>query len=261
MVAVLLPGMEQTNLPSQDNRPLTKKEKRALRRVEHNQQISSLRVKKSFGRVIFWIVLLAVIGGSVFGIIKLAGKTPTVTQSGEIPAITASDHVTGLATSPIALVEYSDFQCPACGAYYPLIKQLVQEFGDRIGFAFRNFPLYGLHPNAELASQAAEAASAQNRFWEMHDLLFENQPKWANLPNPRETFYSYATEIGLNLEQFKNDLTSTPVKDKVKADVTGGTIAGVNGTPSFFLNGARIQNPRNYDEFKSILTAALGANS
>jgi protein-disulfide isomerase len=161
----------------------------------------------------------------------------------------------------VKLVEYSDFQCPACGAYYPLVKRLNEEFGDRIEFTYRHFPLSQIHLNADLAAHAAEAAGRQGKFWEMHDMLFENQQAWSETRNTQELFTDYAASLGLEAEQFARDVDSKEVKEKVKADYTSGIESGVNGTPTFFLNGKRLVNPKDYDAFRNIIIAELGSNS
>lgn len=165
----------------------------------------------------------------------------------------------GNTESSVILVEYSDFQCPACGSYFPLVKKLMQEFDDRIKFSYRNFPLRQIHRNAEPAARAAEAAGKQGKFWEMHDLLFENQNEWSESMNAKSKFESYASQLGLNMDQFKTDRDSKEVGEKINKDYQSGVASRVNGTPTFFLNGKKIDNPRSYDQFKTIIIQALDA--
>jgi protein-disulfide isomerase len=153
----------------------------------------------------------------------------------------------------IVLEEYSDFQCPACGAYDPIIKQLTREFGSNIQFTYRHFPLRQIHTNADLAARAAEAAGMQGKFWEMHDTLFEHQKEWSNSGNAKEDFVNYAQKLGLDAKRFISDLDSKEVKEKVDSDQKSGERLGVNSTPTFLLNGEEIQNPRSYEEFKNLL--------
>lgn len=157
----------------------------------------------------------------------------------------------------VSLIEYSDFQCPACQAYYPVIKQLVTEFGDSLSFVYRHFPLRSTHFNAQIAAQAAEAAEEQGKFGEMHDLLFENQNEWAKIPDAKDLLEKYAQKIGLNLEQFRKDLESDKVKQEVEKDYQSGLLLGVKVTPTFFLNSKKLQNPRSLEEFRSIIQKEL----
>ena len=162
-------------------------------------------------------------------------------------------HIKGNKDAAITLVEYSDLQCPACGVYYPLVKQLMKDFGDKISFEYRHFPLRTTHQNAELASLATEAAGLQGKFWEMHDVLFEKQKEWAG-KSGEDIFDGYAKDMGLNVLKFKSDLSfNKDLKDKVESDYQNGLKQGVNSTPSFFLNGARMENPRSYGEFRNVV--------
>jgi len=170
-----------------------------------------------------------------------------------------SDQVKGSTEASITIVEYSDFQCPACAAYYPIVKQLTSEYGDRVKFVYRHFPLSQIHANAERAAHAAEAAGIQGKFWEMHDMLFENQKVWAESSNPDELFIGYAVSLGIDQGVFEKALDSKEVKEKVTKDYLSGMRARINGTPTFFLNSKQIQNPRNYDEFKALIEALSGA--
>lgn len=170
-----------------------------------------------------------------------------------------NDHIRGNKESGVTLIEYSDFQCPACGAYYPMVKKLEEELGDKVAFVYRNFPLRQLHPNAQIAAQAAEAAGNQGKFWEMHDTLFEKQKEWSsqNKDQTKETLAQYAQSFGLNADQFKNDLESKETKQKVDDDYSSGTRYEVDATPTFFLNGKKIESPKNYSEFKKSIEEVL----
>lgn len=199
-----------------------------------------------FGAIVISAVFLA------FLFIKSSSQAPVVSSLPVSPH-SDSDWVKGEKGAKVSLIEYSDLQCPACLAYYPVIKQLADEFGESVNFVYRHFPLRAIHFNSQLASQAAEAAGLQGKFWEMHDLLFEKQESWAKATNPEELFIQYAKEMGLNLEQFNKDLNSDVIKQEVEKDYQSGLAAGVNATPTFFLSGIKIQNPRSFDEFKGII--------
>lgn len=189
----------------------------------------------------------------VLVIIKLADNV-TPSKSNIVPI---SDHILGNQDAKIILVEYSDFQCPACGAYHPIVKQLNLELAGRIKFVYRHFPLTQIHSNARLAALFSEAAGKQNKFWEMHDVLFENQNKWSDDKDAKDLFIEYARSLNLDIEKFKNDLASDDVKGKVEEDFQSGVKLGVNSTPSFFLNGTKLQNPKNYEAFKKLLEEAI----
>ena len=136
-------------------------------------------------------------------------------------------------------------------------KKIVEEFNDKMAFVYRHFPL-PQHKNAELAALASEAGGRQNKFWQMHDAIFENQEEWEKAGNAEEIFIKYAEKIELNVEQFKNDLKSKELKNKVASDLRGGQSAGVNSTPTFFLNGEKIQS-RSYEEFKQIMESKINS--
>lgn len=139
-------------------------------------------------------------------------------------------------SSPVVLDEYGDYQCPPCGQLYPELKQIEKEYGNQVQIVFHHFPLMKLHKNALLAAHAAEAARNQNKFWEMHDLLYRNQKEWSELADPRAVFESYAKQLSLNLDAFDRDLASNQIDQKISADIQRGTAQGVTGTPTVFLD-------------------------
>jgi protein-disulfide isomerase len=159
-------------------------------------------------------------------------------MSGLVPPVGPSDHALGSPEAPATLVEYGDYECPYCGAAYPMIKLLQQSLGDTLRLVFRNFPLSQAHEHAMLAAQAAEAAgvSGEESFWRMHDQLFEHQ----NALEPMD-LVSYAKEVGLDATQFRRDLESGTFAPRVRSDFRSGVRSGVNGTPTFFINGQRYE--------------------
>ena len=216
-------------------------------------------------KIILWSVIVLVIIGSVFGIIKLASKSQTPGSGSDtlaltVSAINANENVKGNKEAKATLIEYSDFQCPACGSYYPILKKVAEDMGAQVQFAYRHFPL-SQHKNAKLAATVAEAAGKQGKFWEMHDLIFQNQSDWSEEKNAAVIFAKYAQEVGLDLAKFQTDIASEEIKAKIENDYKSGVKAGVNSTPSFFLNGEKITNPRNYDEFKNAILQALGQSN
>jgi protein-disulfide isomerase len=159
------------------------------------------------------------------------------------------DHVQGSMDAPLALVEYGDFECPYCGEAYPVVKEIQNRLGERLCFAFRNFPLINAHPHAEHAAEAAEAASAQGRFWEMHNLLFENQSALED-----EDLAQYASDLGLDPDQLITQVLAGAYAARIEEDYSGGKRHGVNGTPAFFVNGVRYEDEPDVDGLMAALT-------
>lgn len=160
-------------------------------------------------------------------------------------------------SATVTLAEFSDFQCPACGAYYPVVKQVINNFKDSMTFVYRNFPLTDLHPNAQLAAQAAEAAGMQGKYWEMHDLLFTKQSEWSASGTARDMFVQYAQSLGLNVDQFNKDIDSDTVKNRIAGDISDGNALGINGTPTFFLDGVKLDNPATLADFEALIKAEI----
>ena len=156
-------------------------------------------------------------------------------------------HAVGPQTAPVVLEEFGDFQCPPCGRMHPVIEQIKKDYGNRLRFVFRHYPLQQIHKNAFTAARAAEAAGMQGRFWEMHDLIFDNQQQWAESPEPRPIFAGYAQKLGLNVEKFKTDAESQAAAERVMADYQRGASLGVGGTPTFFVNGRELPGVQGLD--------------
>jgi protein-disulfide isomerase len=210
-------------------------------------------------RIVLWSAVLIILGLTVLIIVELAGRRAPIEIPESAPTrveMSAADWVKGNNEAKVSLLEYSDFECPSCGHYYPVLKRLFDEFGDRVKFAYRHFPL-DQHAHAEPAARAAEAAGRQGRFWEMHDLIFEGRESWSKQTNTEETFIGYAKQIGLDPEQFRADLNSAEVRKAVQEDRISGQRAGIQGTPTFFLNGWPIESPQGYDAFRNVLQQAV----
>ena len=215
-------------------------------------------------RILGWIAVAVIIIGSFLAIIFASqGDDTTTTPDGEVVLAPVKDGewIKGSSQSKVELVEYSDFQCPACKAREAQIKQILGEFGEHVKFVYRHFPLRLNHPNGQIAAQASEAAGLQGKFWEMHGKLFENQEEWSGQNNTevKASFVSYAKELGLDVAKFEEDLTSNVAEDAVDEDYSSGLAAGVNSTPSFFLNGKKI-SPQSYEEFRSLIRTAIDKN-
>lgn len=202
-----------------------------------------------------WLVIgiIALVGVVLF----FASMSRAPQASSTFPSVRADDHVKGATSSPVVLVEYLDFECEGCGAYYPVVKQLEAEFGDRVTFVARYFPLPS-HRNSIPAALAAEAAGKQGKFWEMHDLMFENQKNWGEkqIETP-EVFEGFAEQLGLDMVKFRSDVASPETRARVERDISEAKALGVNSTPSFFLNGERLRNPGSYEAMRSLLEAQL----
>ncbi|MBI2064731.1 MAG: thioredoxin domain-containing protein [Candidatus Yanofskybacteria bacterium] len=207
--------------------------------------------KQLLSRILF-LGLFALI---IVGIFWMGRSLPTAQDGVSVEATAADFLPTG--NGKAVLVEFSDFQCPACRAYYPLVAELRKEFSANLTVVYKNFPLKNIHKNAELASRAGEAAKLQGKFNEIEEILFAKQDEWANSGQALSLFRSYAEDLGLDMERFALDIDSSSVKDKVNADYQEGISLGVSGTPTFFLNGKKITNPRSYDEFKSIIEQSI----
>lgn len=152
------------------------------------------------------------------------------------PPVSERDHTTGPEGAPVTLVEYGDYECPYCGMAYAVVKSAQRELGDQLRFVFRNFPLAEAHPHAKLAAEAAEAAAAQGKFWEMHDVLFEHQDALE-----ADDIIGYAKSLGLDMAQLGRDLKDPKYTKRVRDDFRSGVRSGVNGTPTFFINGSRYE--------------------
>jgi NhaA family Na+:H+ antiporter len=169
------------------------------------------------------------------------------------PQVGDRDHIRGPADAPVTLVEYGDYECPHCRQVAPIIEQLQERFGDRLRYIFRHFPITSAHPNAQLAAEAAEAAAAQGKFWEMHDLIFEHTG-----PLTKQQMVQYSRELDLDVAQFERELDENVYADRVREDFLSGVRSGANGTPAFFLNGVRYDGPWDLDSLIAEIEKPLG---
>ena len=236
--------MEEEKLTKRERRMLAKEDKQK----EREKSARAGKIKK-------WIAWFLVVFALIFGGYKLVVwiNTPQDEQAPATVTLGENEWSKGNPQADVILIEYSDFQCPACKTYYPLIRRLSEELGDELRIVYRHLPLVSIHKNAIAAASAAEAAGRQEKFWEMHDKLFDNQDNWADDSNPDDKFKSYAAELELDLEKFISDYESSEVKNDVNSDLTAANSLRLNSTPSFVLNGRKLQNPRGYDDFKKVL--------
>jgi len=168
------------------------------------------------------------------------------------PPVGPRDHALGPADAPVTLVEYGDFECPFCGRAYPQLKRVLAKFGPKVRFVFRHFPVPEEHPHALHAAEVAEAAGAQGKFWEMHDLLYQRQAALAD-----EDLVKYAGELGLDAERVRRELAAHVHAERVREDYVSGSRSGVTGTPRFFINGRRHEDPGDAKTLAAALRRAL----
>lgn len=206
----------------------------------------------------FWIVLILLVVGFM-GFLWLSGDKDAaesdVTSSNAAPVT----HITGKQDAVVKLLEYSDFQCPACGTYYPVVEQIVEKYKDRISFEYRHYPLTTIHRNAFAASRASEAAGKQGKFWEMYRLLFANQSAWSDSDSSQTTFEGYAKQLNLDMERYKTDFASSETNGAINASIREFNKLGLpKSTPTFLLNGKKIQ-PRDAADFSKLIEEQLKA--
>lgn len=205
-------------------------------------------------QIAIWSIIVLGLFGLMVLLAKLSTNNSSDPQNSELLApISANDQTKGDTNAPNTIVEYSDFQCPFCAQFYPLLSQLSKEMPDKVKVIYRSFPLRSIHANAQLAAQAAEAAGKQGKFWEMHDVLFNTQSSWSPLAKPADKFTEYANSLGLDINKFNADLNSSEVVDKVNNDYKSAVKNGVSGTPTIFLNGKLVELPGSYEELKALI--------
>ncbi len=189
------------------------------------------------------IVLVAAIAGAT--VLYKSGQKKGSFNSGPASSPPSTPGPGPTATLPpdtvVTLEEFGDYQCPPCGALHPTLKKLKQEFGPNLNFVFRNLPLTAIHKNALAAAQAAEAARMQDRFWEMHDFLYENQDLWKDDINPQAVFLKQAADLGLDTARFRRDMADKQVQMRIEADADAATQFGVSGTPTIFIDGLQLR--------------------
>ena len=169
------------------------------------------------------------------------------------PPVTPEDQIQGPEDAPVTLVEYGDYECPHCGRAYSIIKRVQKHFGKSLRFVFRNFPLGELHPHAESAAETAEFAGARGKFWEMHDLLFENQERLGEA-----LYWNLAERLNLPIEELRQALEEDIYKTRIRGDFSSGVRSGVNGTPTFFINGKRHDGPFDYEALVLAIQEQIG---
>lgn len=202
------------------------------------------------GWIIFTVIVVLLLGGLITWT-RITNPPLDVSDVKNNSVIAASekngnigDHTTGSTANKIILIEYGDYQCPSCGAAFDNVNSIIDEYGDDITFIFRNFPLTSMHPNARAAAAVAEAAGLQGKYWEMHDKLYTGQNDWSTLDATKRTelFTTYAKDLKLDIDTFTADLTKKSVAQKINFDIAVGKAANVSATPTFFLNGDKVDD-------------------
>lgn len=238
--------METTHTPPEQ--PLTKKQRKELRRQERREEAESQQRSSTMKKIMVWGIVIAGVVGLGWLIASSGGDAPAVTPD--------NDPFKGSETAKVVVTEYSDFQCPACQAAQPVVKQVLDTYGDRIKFVYTNFPL-PMHQNADEAARAGECAFDQGKFWELHDILFDRQSDWEGLSNPQGKFSEYAGEVGMDVALYDSCYASSDAKDRVTQDEREATAARVNSTPTFFVNDQKIVGAQPFSKFQELIDAEL----
>ena len=199
-----------------------------------------------------WLIFGGIIALLFAGAFYIASTAGEANNEG----IEEMTHIKGNPDAEVVLVEYSDFQCPACRAMYPIVSGLMEQYGESIRFEYRHFPIERAHPYAIQAAMAVEAAGQQNKFYEFHDLVFENQAEWSQSATPNVFFAQYAEDLGLDVDLYKRHANASLLREKVRSQQQQGLDAGVTGTPTMFLNGERMEYS-SYDEFLTQVVIAV----
>ncbi len=238
---------------------MTKKELKQLHKLEKLQK-QNLESKQN---MVKWAVILV---SSILFLTLFVGTILLAKQKKKQEAVQANTSrefsdvgwIKGNATAAATLTEFADFQCPACRAYHPLIKTLLETYPQDLKLQYKQFPISSIHKNAISAGVVAEAAGRQGKFFEMGDILYEKQLEWQNEPKPQEKFLEYAKSIKLDLDKFKTDIEDEALKDRIETMRAEGIKSGVNSTPTFFINGKKItENPKDLSEFQKLIEEAL----
>lgn len=234
--------------------------------MERDAQSGKARRHSGMRRLLVWGGTLVVLVGIVWLVARASKNAPTPVAPGVLSAqVSATDMSQGPDDAPIVLVEYGDFQCPACGAFEPLLKQALAEpeLVGKVKLVYRYFPLTTIHRNAQVSAQAAAAAALQGKFWQMHDKLYATQQQWESMSDTgaRNLFATFAADLGLDVTQWKKDIDSTVVKDRIKVDVDSADASGVDATPTFYVNGVQMASPTSYQDFEQKVAAPLHATT
>lgn len=202
------------------------------------------------------LIIVAIVVAIVVGAVLLGKKDDTITST------QGSNNWYGQENGVVTLTEYGDFQCPACGQFFPIVAQVKELFKEQIRFEFKHFPLVQIHPNATAAHRAAQASANQNKFWEMHDMLYQRQTSWTNSTNPTAVFEGYARELGLDMNAYNTDTAASQTLGIINFDIDSGKSQNVSGTPTFFIDGVKVEDTASIasvESFSQVIQAAIEA--
>lgn len=249
---------------------LTKDERKALRKLEWQEELKKEQQGKLVKSILTWVIVIACLGAGFWFLIASSGTSPSsnsnssaisLVKAKDLSPISQNDFTKGNKNAKVTLIEYADFQCPGCGIEYPILKQLESTYANKMLFVYRFFPLKEIHKNAILSAQAAYAASLQNKFWEMHDLLFDNQNEWSESNNALDIFVKYAKTLNLDISKFTQDIKLDSTNKVIDDNYNSGVQAGVESTPSLFLNGNKIvtsdKTIPTFDQLKKLIDQKL----
>ena len=204
------------------------------------------------------VTIVIVVGAAMTFGGKSSDTTSTKPISNTAALVRSDSHVDGPKDAKVTVVEFGDYQCPACGAAYPTVTQILAAYKGQIRYVFREFPL-PMHQNAQAAAEAAEAAGAQGKYFDMYNLLYTNQTEWGETNNANDYFIKYAQQLKLNMDTFKSDITSKKYAKKIQKDMDDGDAVSVDSTPTFFINGVKEEGGMQYSDFKDKIDAAIKA--
>jgi len=203
------------------------------------------------------VTLLIVVGAAFLFGGKPTPNTPVkITEDQSKILIRENSHIHGPKDAKVTIVEFGDFQCPACGVSYPIVEQILKTFDGKIKFVFREYPLPG-HANGRISAYAAEASGEQGKFFEMYNQLYDNQKEWGEDKNPMQFFEKYAKNIGLDVDKFKKDIEEKKYDARIQKDINDGQTLGVTATPTFFINGEKITGGMSFEDFKAKIESIL----
>lgn len=226
---------------------MTKKQLKAMRREAKLEKKENEKKRNNFVKNI-WILFIFVI------LLLYIGVNISEKYADESKMIV---HSKGSENAKLQLIEYSDFECPACSLYHKVVDEVIKEYKNDLNLTFNHFPLRSIHKKAQIAAQVSEAAGFQNKFWEMHDLLFINQEDWSSSNSYEAKFIEYAQELNLNIDQFKKDYKSNKARKIVNSHYDKALENGINSTPTFILNGEKIKMKPDLESFKEVLEKTL----
>ena len=241
-----------------EDRPLTKREKRELAKQRKQEEQSKIKIKSKSKKIVLYVIGVLLLGVGIYKIWQWINTPQSRNGSSDILSVKEDDWVKGNSDAQVTMIEYEDFECPACAIYSTeVVPKLEGEYKDKLRVVYRHFPL-PQHSKAIDAAKAAEAAGLQGKFWEMHDLLFGKQSDWSSASNYKEKFEGYAESLGLNMDQYKSDLNSDSVEKSIKDNEDESYTLRINETPTFYINEKKASINNGYDDLKKAVDKTLG---